>query len=367
MKCDVCIVGAGPAGATAARMLAERGYRCLIVEIRNHIGGNLHDAYNRHGILMHSYGPHFFRTDSDDMWKFLSQYTAWHPYQHKVLSNVQGQLVPFPVNLDTYNMLHNSTLTSEEFAERLKQFHIYENPKNAEEAAINQIGEYMYELFIKNYTAKQWGTDPRTLDPEIMRRIRVRTDREDRYQPLKYQALPKDGYTRMFERILDHPNIHLLLNSNYKDVIKHIKYKKLIYTAQLDYFFDFSEGELDYRSLRLEEKTFFQEEYQTAAVVNYPNNFDFTRITEYKKMTGQRHHFTTVHFEYPIPYVRGKTTPYYPILNDRNLALREKYLDMAGKLEDVYFLGRLAEYRYYDMDQIFSGAIELVNSNFEKQ
>ena len=362
MRCDVCIVGAGPGGSTVARLLAERGYNCLIIELRRHIGGNLHDSYNRYGILVHSYGPHFFRTDRDAIWDFLSHYTEWHPYQHKVLSSVQGHLVPFPINVDTYNILHNTRLTVAEFAEKLKQFHVYDNPQNAEEAAINQVGEYLYELFIKQYTKKQWGTDPRTLDPETIRRIRVRTDREDRYQPLKYQALPANGYTRMFESMLDHPKIRLLTGCDYKHVINDIKYDTLIYTAPLDYYFDYSLGELEYRSLRLEEKTFFQEEYQPAAVINYPNNYAYTRITEYKKLTGQKHRFTTVHFEYPIPYIRGKTTAYYPILNTRNLDLRERYLEMAARLKHVHFLGRLAEYRYYAMDEIFEAAINLVDS-----
>ena len=361
---DFCIVGAGPAGATLAQLLATAGHSCLVIERRKHIGGNLHDHYNRYGVLIHTYGPHFFRTDKDHIWDWLSGFTDWHYYQHKVLANVRGMLVPFPVNLDTYNLLNNSSLNQSEFATVLKSFHRYDQPRNAEEAAINQIGEDMYELFVKHYTIKQWGNNPKDLLPETIRRIRVRTNRESRYQPLKYQALPLEGYTTLISRMLDHSKIHLLLNCDYKAVIDQLSYGHLIYTGPLDYYFDREFGSLEYRSLRLEEKTFFQDSYQEAAVINYPNNYSFTRITEYKKLTGQQHHFTTVHFEYPEPYIEGKNSPYYPILNERNLELKKQYLKRAADLDRVTFFGRLAEYKYYAMDEIFDNAIQLARSKF---
>ncbi len=361
---DFCIVGAGPAGATLARLLAEAGHRCLIIEKRGQVGGNLHDHYNRYGILIHSYGPHFFRTDKDHIWNWLSNFTEWHYYQHKVLANVCGMLVPFPVNLDTYNLLTNSSLNQSEFAELLKSFHRYDRPRNAEEAIINQIGEELYELFVKHYTIKQWGHNPKELDPETVRRIRVRTNRESRYQPLKYQALPLEGYTTLIGRIIDHPRIQLLLYCDYKEVIDQLNYGHLIYTAALDYYFDRALGALEYRSLYLEEKTFFQESYQEAAVINYPNNYAFTRITEYKKLTGQKHHYTTVHFEYPRPYIEGQNSPYYPILNEQNLKLKQGYIERAAELKQVTFFGRLAEYKYYAMDEIFDAAFQIARSKF---
>ena len=362
MKYDVLIIGAGPAGAATAHLCAQKGYKCLVVEIGNHIAGNLYDSYNAYGIMVHRYGPHFFRTDKDHVWDFLSAFTDWHYYEHKVLSSVQGMLVPFPINVDTYNALYNTHLSSAEFAEALRAFHTYDVPQNAEESAINQVGEYLYELFIKNYTIKQWGNDPKNLHPDTIRRVKVRTDRESRYQPLKYQALPAAGYTQMIQNMLDHPRIHLMLNCNYREVIDHISYEHVICSAPLDYFFDFEYGELQYRSLRLEEKTFFKEHYQAAAVINYPNNYGFTRVTEYKHMTGQEHRFTTVHFEYPQDFVRGKNRAYYPILTERNLQLRERYMEKARALAHVSFFGRLAEYKYYAMDEIFEGAIELVRA-----
>ena len=362
MKYDYCIVGAGPAGAVSAQQLAQQGKRCLIIEKRNHIAGNLHDHYNRYGILIHSYGPHFFRTDKDRIWNYLSQFTDWHYYQHKVLSMVEGMLVPFPINLDTYNMLHNTNLSAAEFERHLASFHSSKEAANAEEAAIDQMGEYLYSLFVKYYTRKQWGKDPQELHADTIRRIRMRTNRESRYQPRKYQAIPHEGYTKMIERMITHPNIYLLLNCDYKNIIDSIDYNHLIYSGPLDYYFDYDLGMLEYRSLRLEEKTFFYESYQEEAVINYPNNYAFTRITEYKKMTGQRHHFTTVHFEYPQQFQEGVNQPYYPILNDRNLTLREQYLKQANSLKKVSFLGRLAEYRYYDMDDAIEAAINLVKN-----
>ena len=361
---DFCIVGAGPAGCAMARLLAAAGNSCIIIERKNYIGGNLHDRYNRHGILVHHYGPHFFRTDQDTVWDWLSNFTEWHYYQHKVLANVRGMLVPFPVNLDTYNLLNNTTLNQSEFTHILKGFHRYDHPANAEEAAINQIGEDLYTLFVKNYTIKQWGHHPKELHPDTIRRIQVRTNRESRYQPLKYQALPLEGYTAMLTRMIDHPKIHLLLNCDYKHIATTLAYGHTIYTGALDYYFDKALGALEYRSLRLEEHTFFKESYQHAAVINYPNNYAFTRITEYKKLTGQKHPFTTVHFEYPQPYIEGKNSPYYPILNHTNLTLQKQYLQRAGELQNVTFFGRLAEYKYYAMDEIFARALTIAREQF---
>lgn len=368
MKFDYLIVGAGAAGAVLAERLASINHaRVLIVEKRNHIGGNMHDCYNREGILLHKYGPHFFRTDKKEIWSYLSQFTDWHFYEHKVVANVKGMIVPFPINLDTYNTLYNTHYTGTQFHEILKSFHFTDHPKNAEEAIINQVGSDLYEIFFKNYTLKQWGKHPSELDAETVKRVPVRIDRENRYQLSRYQGLPSPSYTKMFEKMLDHPHIHLMLNTDYQNIIKTIGYNHLIYTGPLDLFFDYKYGELEYRSLTFQEETLSQESYQNDPVVNYPNNYDFTRITEYKKMTGQIHPKTAIHIEYPETFNKERNEPYYPILSSNNLEKRAKYLEEVQKLTNVTLIGRLAEYRYYAMDEVVEAALNVFKTKFQKE
>ncbi|MCB0349447.1 MAG: UDP-galactopyranose mutase [Bdellovibrionales bacterium] len=358
MKFDYVIVGAGPAGCIMAeRLSTEKKARVLIIEKRDHIGGNLYDYYNDEGILIHKYGPHFFFFFKSEVWEYLNKFTTWHYYEHKVMANVKGQLVPFPINLDTYNTLYNTNLNQVEFEKKLTEFKFTDEPKNAEEAIINQVGQYLYETFFLQYTLKQWGKHPRELHADTVKRVPVRIDRENRYQLAKYQGLPKKGYTHMMKNMISNPLISVMLNTDYKTVISDLSYKKLIYTGPLDYFYDYRFGKLEYRSLRFEEQTHNQDEYQAHAVINYPNNYDFTRITEYKKMTGQMSPKTTIHIEFPEAYTENINDPYYPILDKINTELKEKYSQLAAQEKDVIFLGRLAEYRYYAMDDVVEAAL----------
>lgn len=366
MKYDFCIVGAGPAGIILAERIANINHqKVLVIEKRNHVGGNLHDHYDADGILIHTYGPHFFRTDKQSVWDYLARFTRWHSYEHKVKASVVGMEVPFPINLDTYNTLFNKKLSSQEFEEWLKGNKFTDHPKNAEEAIINQVGEYLYELFFKNYTIKQWGKHPSQLHADIVKRVPVRLDRESRYQTAKYQGLPQQGYSAMFAEMLNHKNIHLLLNVDYKEVVHSIDFEHLIYTGPLDYFYDFKFGYLEYRSLKFTRKFFNKASYQSTAVINYPNNYDYTRITEYKKMTGQEHAGTSIHEEYPVEYVRDYNEPYYPILDQNNLSLRTLYFEETQKEHNVTFIGRLAEYRYYAMDEIVEEALAVFSEKFK--
>jgi UDP-galactopyranose mutase len=361
MKYDAIVVGAGLAGITCANLLARDGKRVLILEKRSHLGGNLFDYYNEHGILIHKYGPHIFRTSDKKVWEFLKQYTEWLPYQHKVLANVHGTEVPFPINLDTYNQIFHTSYSSSEFASILDGLgEDISNPANMEEAVIAQIGRQLYELFYHGYSLKQWGREPRDLSAETVARIKVKTSRDDRYFEHQYQGLPLYGYTKMLENMLSLKEIHLMLNVDYKDVIDELDYDFLVYTGPLDYYFDYDLGCLDYRALRFEEKTFDQESYQNAAVVNYPNTHEFTRITEYKKLTGQKSQKTTVHFEYSSDCLPGQE-PYYPVLNRENLSLKQKYWERVEKAQNLWFVGRLAEYRYYGMDDLLSHILENQN------
>lgn len=359
MKFDYVIVG-GPAGIICAERLAsQKNKSILLIEKRNHIAGNLYDYYNQDGILIHKYGPHFFRTDKESIWSYLSQFTDWHHYEHKVMANVKGMLVPFPINLDTYNQLNNTTLTQKEFEYELAKNHFTDQPKNCEEAIINQVGKYLYETFFLHYTLKQWGKHPRELHPDTVKRVPVRSDRECRYQLAKYQGLPLHGYTSMMSKMITHPKIKLMLNTDYKEVIKTFSFEHMIYTGPLDYFFDYELGELEYRSLHFKEKTYMQESFQDHAVINYPNNYDYTRVTEYKKMTGQKNHKTTVHFEYPLTFNKKENDPYYPILDKKNEDIKNQYLKKVAGLKNVSFIGRLAEYRYYAMDDVVEAALHL--------
>lgn len=357
---DYMLVGAGLAGCVLAERLAHIGRRVIIVEKRNHIGGNCYDEYNSDGILVHRYGPHIFRTNSKSIWDYLSQFTPWFLYQHRVLAYVDGLLVPIPINLDTINLLYNKQFSTADLIEFFNEVRLHipaDKIKDARTMAISQVGEDLYNKFYKNYTRKQWNLEPEELQAEVTARIPVRYNRDDRYFTDRYQGLPKYGYTRMFNQMLNHPNIHILLQTDYKAVINTIKFKRLIYTGPIDYFFDYIHGRLPYRSLFFEYETFHQEYYQKAGTINYPNDYDFTRITEYKYLTGQYHPWTTIAREYPS----SEGEPYYPIPTDANLELYKKYAAEASRLKNVYFIGRLAEYRYYNMSQVIERVFDWLN------
>jgi UDP-galactopyranose mutase len=355
---DYVIVGAGFSGAVMAERLATRqNKRCLVIERRNHIGGNAYDRHDKHGVLLHQYGPHYFRTNSDEVISYLSQFTDWHPCEYKILSWANGKYWQFPINLNTFEQFIGRPSTSEEMEQTLAQWRVpIPQPQNSEEVIISQVGWELYELFFRNYTRKQWRREPRDLDPSVCGRIPIRTNRDDRYLSEKFQALPAAGYTRLFEKMLAHPNIHLLLNTDYRQALPHLKFEKLIYTGPVDDFYDHAYGPLPYRSLRFEPETHELEFFQPALQVNYPNDHDFTRIVELKHATRQRLPLTTVIREYPQEFLPG-AEPYYPIPAPDTHALYRKYADRAAQERDVIFLGRLATYRYYNMDQVVALAL----------
>jgi len=366
LKYDYLIVGAGFAGAVLAERLASQlGRTCLVVEKRAHIGGNSHDRYDDAGVLIHQYGPHYFRTNSDRIREYLSQFTEWHPVEYKILSWADGRYWQFPINLNTFEQftgLPAGSCTSEEMETALAQWRVpIAEPKNSEEVIVSQVGWELYEKFFKQYTRKQWRRDPAELDASVCGRIPVRTTRDDRYLSEKFQALPKAGYTRMFERMLAHPNIRVMLKTDYSELLPHVEYGHLIYTGPIDEYYDCCYGALPYRSLRFEPETLEQEYFQPAMQVNYPNDHDFTRIVEIKHATGQRCPMTTIVREYPDDYGPGKE-PYYPIPAPDARAIYEKYAARAEQETNVSFVGRLATYRYYNMDQV----VGLALTEFEK-
>ncbi|MFN2463306.1 MAG: UDP-galactopyranose mutase [Candidatus Dormibacteria bacterium] len=352
---DYLVVGAGFAGAVLAERLARGAdKRVLVVDKRPHIGGNAYDTYDDAGVLVHRYGPHIFHTNSADVFEYLGQFTAWRQYQHRVLASVDGQLVPLPINLDTINQLYGMNLDSRGVADFLAG--VAEHPaevRTSEDVVVAQVGRELYEKFFRNYTRKQWGRDPSELDAAVAARVPARTNRDTRYFTDRYQAMPQHGFTRMFERMLDHPNIKVMLNADWREVDGLIPYGEIIYTGPVDEFFEFRHGPLPYRSIGFRFETHDREVFQPAAVVNYPNDYDYTRITEFKYLTGQEHSRTTVVYEYP----QADGDPYYPIPDDANARLYREYKAQADATAGVHFVGRLATYRYYNMDQVVAQAL----------
>ncbi|MBA3599732.1 MAG: UDP-galactopyranose mutase, partial [Acidobacteria bacterium] len=286
---DYLVVGAGFAGSVLAERLANgSGKKVLICDKRPHIAGNAFDYYNDDGILIHKYGPHIFHTNSADVFEYLSRFTEWREYQHRVLASVDGMLLPIPINLDTINELYGLNLTAfevEEFFEKLAEK--CDVIRTSEDVVVSKVGRELYEKFFRNYTRKQWGLDPSELDASVTARVPTRTNRDDRYFTDSYQAMPKHGYTRMFEKMLDHPNIKIMLNCDYREIATQISYREMIYTGPIDQFFDYRYGKLPYRSLEFKHETHDAETFQTAPVINYPNEQAFTRVTEFKYLTGQ--------------------------------------------------------------------------------
>jgi UDP-galactopyranose mutase len=356
-KYDYLVVGAGFAGSVIAERLASQlGAHVLVIDKRPHVAGNAYDHLDEAGVLIHQYGPHIFHTNSDEIVDYLSQFTAWRPYEHKVLAQVRGQLVPIPINRTTLNKLFGLALqTDEEAAAYLaSRAEPVAEIKTSEDVVVNAVGRELYELFFQGYTRKQWGIDPSGLDKAVTARIPTRTNTDDRYFGDKHQVMPRDGYTAMFNRMLDHPNIDVLLSTDYKDVMDEVDAGHIVFTGPVDEYFGFRFGKLPYRSLRFEHKVLDRENFQPVAVVNYPDpQVPYTRITEYKHLTGQQHPKTSLTYEYPS----AEGDPYYPIPREENQALYKKYEALADATPGVTFVGRLATYRYYNMDQVVGQAL----------
>ena len=357
-KFDFLIVGAGFTGAVLAeRLSSQMNKTCLVVDRRTHIGGNAYDHYDDAGVLVHDYGPHYFRTNSQRIVDYLTQFTEWSPVEYKILSWTHGAYWQFPINLNTFEQLIGRPSTTEEMKAALAQWRVpFESPKNSEELVLSEVGHRLYEMFFKNYTRKQWQRDAAELDPSVCGRIPIRTNRDDRYLSERFQALPKGGYTLMFERMLAHPNIKLLLKTDYREISAQIQFKHLIYTGPIDEYYDHCFGRLPYRSIRFEPETIDKEFFQPAMQVNYPNDRDFTRIVEIKHATGQKIPVTTIVREYPQNFGPGRE-PYYPIPASDAKALYSMYAAKAAVDRKVTFVGRLARYHYYNMDQVIGMAL----------
>jgi len=354
---DYLIVGAGFAGSVMAERLASQlNKKILIVEKRNHIGGNAYDEYDKNGILVHKYGPHIFHTNSKKVFDYLSQFTGWRFYEHKVLAKLNDELYPIPINRITLNKLYNLNLQTEKTVrDYYNSVMEKRNPiQNSEDIIVNQVGRDLFEKFFRDYTKKQWNLEPKELSPSVCGRIPVRTNDDCRYFTDKFQFMPKEGYTKMFERMLNHKNIEVVLNTDYKSIINEIKFDKMIYTGPIDYYFEYQFGKLPYRSIRFEYESFNKEHYQPTAQINYVDNSQrFTRVVEHKYLSDQKTEKTTVSFEYS----QADGEPFYPVPTDENKKLYEKYLNEAKKLSSVKFIGRLAEYQYYNMDQVVASAL----------
>jgi len=354
---DYLIVGAGFAGSVLAERLARgSGKTVIVVDRRSHIGGNAYDEYDDAGVLIHRYGPHIFHTNSREVFEYLSNFTEWRPYEHRVKASVDGQLVPMPINLDTINQLYNMNLSSQE----LEQFFAsvaepIEQIRTSEDVVVSRVGRELYEKFFRNYTRKQWGLDPSQLDAMVTARVPVRTNRDDRYFTDSYQAMPKRGYTRLFENMLDHPNIKVLLNCDYREVEGFMPYRKLIFSGPVDEYFGYRYGKLPYRSLQFRHETLPERVHQPAPVINFPNEHPYTRVTEFKYLTGQEHEKTSLVYEYPT----DDGDPYYPVPRPENAELYKKYQALAEATPDVHFVGRLATYKYYNMDQVVAQALSV--------
>ncbi|MGL5927060.1 UDP-galactopyranose mutase [Chroococcidiopsis sp.] len=352
---DYLIVGAGFAGSVLAERLASQlGKKILIIDTRSHIGGNAYDCFNDDGILIHKYGPHIFHTNSRDVFEYLSQFTQWRSYEHRVLASVDGQLVPIPINLDTVNRLYGLSLTSfqlEDFFASVAEPKEY--IRTSEDVVVNKVGRELYEKFFRNYTRKQWDMDPSELDKSVTSRVATRTNRDNRYFTDTYQAMPLHGFTRMFEKMLSHPNIKVMLNADYREILEVIPFGKMIYTGPIDLFFNYRYGKLPYRSLEFKHETINTPVHQPVAVVNYPNEHLYTRVTEFKYLTGQEHPKTGIVYEFP----RAQGDPYYPVPRPENAELYKKYKALADATPEVHFVGRLATYKYYNMDQVVAQAL----------
>ena len=352
---SILIVGAGFAGSVVAREMADAGRQVRVIDKRPHIAGNAYDEFDAHGVLVHRYGPHIFHTNGSRIFEWLSRFTEWRPYEHRVRGVVEGKLYPFPINRDTLNQLYGLDLDEAGAAEHFERVcERREKVLTSEDVVLNSVGRDLYEKFFLNYTRKQWGLEPSQLKAGVAARIPTRTNNDDRYFTDEFQAMPLHGYTKMFEAILCHPNITVELGLDFTSTTRRDGYDHIVYTGPIDAYFEYCFGRLPYRSLRFEhEHLAGVVQYQEVGTVNYPNDHDFTRITEFKHITGQGHAGTSIVREYPI----SEGEPYYPVPRAENEALLKRYEILAREEKAVTFVGRLAQYRYYNMDQVVGAAL----------
>lgn len=367
---DFLIIGAGFSGLVIAERLASAGWKCVVADRRDHIGGNAHDRTDSAGVLIHPYGPHYFRTNSQRVVDYLSRFTGWHPVSYQIKSRTRGRYWSFPVNLNTFEEYIGRPSTSEEFAAWLEEKRIpIEKPVNSEEVILSQVGRELYELFFEGYTLKQWKRHPRDLDASVCGRIPIRTNRDDRYLTESFQALPDKGYTAMFENLLaSAPGIDLRLGMDFHEAKARWKYKHLVFTGAIDEYFGRCFGPLPYRSLRFEHESFTADQlngtgsgkpgfWQPAMQVNYPDaDVPFTRIVEIKHATGQETPNSTIVREFPKDWTPGDE-PFYPIPAPDAREAYQKYAELAAAKKNTSFVGRLATYRYYNMDQVTAMAL----------
>ncbi|ABX43246.1 UDP-galactopyranose mutase [Lachnoclostridium phytofermentans] len=360
MKVKNVVVGAGLAGLTIAQRIAsEWQEEVLVIEKRDHIGGNVFDSYNEDGILIHNYGPHIFHTNDKGVYEYLSKFTEWNDFWHRVLTYVDGNLIPMPITVETINKLYNLNLSCEEVEEFIKKQAVaIDEIKTSKDVALSKVGVDIYEKFFENYTKKQWGIDPGEIDTSVISRIPIRYNRDTRYFTDRYQGMPKHGYTKMCQNMIADKKIKILLNTDYKEIIDDLDYELLIYTGPTDYFYNYKHGQLAYRSIDFKFETMDCEKYQEAPVVNYPNDYDFTRITEFKQMTWQENKKTTILKEFPC----SEGEPYYPFPTKECKEQFALYQEEMKRETKVHFLGRLAEYRYYNMDAVVRSALDLFDS-----
>lgn len=364
MKTDVLIVGAGISGSVVAEQLANRGLDVLVIDKRDHIGGNAHDRPDAHGILIHPYGPHIFHTNSQRILQYLSRFTEWRPYEHRVLAKVGERLVPIPINIDTVNQLYGLELDETTIQAFFDEVREPRDPiRTSEDVVINAVGRDLYEKFFRGYTRKQWGLDPSELAASVAARIPTRTNHDDRYFTDTYQVMPLEGYTAMFSRMLDNPRIQVELDVDFFEFRERVQATHVVYTGPVDAYYAHCYGALPYRSLRFEHEHLADTaQYQDVGTVNFPNDYDYTRISEFKYLTGQTHTGTSIVREYP----EAEGDPYYPVPRPENEALFKRYEALALQEKDVTFVGRLAQYRYYNMDQCVGAALKASQYVLEK-
>ncbi|MGA1983126.1 MAG: UDP-galactopyranose mutase [Acidobacteriaceae bacterium] len=360
MKVDVLVVGAGFAGSVIAERCASAGTNVLVIDKREHIAGNAFDELDCHGVLVHRYGPHIFHTNAQNVWEYLSRFTEWIPYEHRVLAKTGGELYPIPINQTTVNRLYGLSLDEAGVAEFFQRVREPRSPlRTSEDVVLSSVGRDLCDTFFRGYTRKQWGLDLSELSASVAARIPVRTNSDDRYFSDSFQKMPAEGFTKMFSRMLHHPRIKVELGADFRELRKRLTWDLLFYTGPIDEYFECCYGSLPYRSLRFEHEHLTRiERFQPVGTVNYPNDESFTRITEFKHLTGQRHSGTSIVRE----YATDQGDPYYPVPRTENQELYQRYSTLASSEQNTVFVGRLAQYRYYNMDQVVAAALKTAKS-----